>query len=137
GGRRGGAVRGPGAGRGGARRRGPGARRPRPRAGPGGGPAGPSPPPGAPPRALPRRTRQASLSPHLRATQPGRPESAVDESAAAQASAREPEQARDLAASLQSGWLRGRQTDLPDAQQMTDIPAASRQDTEAPQGEEA
>jgi len=88
-------------------------------------------------RGLPRRTRQASLSPHLRATQPGRPESAVDESAAAQASAREPEQARDLAASLQSGWLRGRQTDLPDAQQMTDIPAASRQDTEAPQGEEA
>src|SRR5215467_223097 len=88
-------------------------------------------------RGLPRRTRQASLSPHLRATQPGRPESAVDESAAAQASAREPEQARDLAASLQSGWLRGRQTDLPDAQPMTDIPAASRQDTEAPQGEEA
>src|SRR5215472_8168508 len=88
-------------------------------------------------RGLPRRTRQASLSPHLRATQPGRPESAVNESAAAQASAREPEQARDLAASLQSGWLRGRQTDLPDAQQMTDIPAASRQDTEAPQGEEA
>ena len=88
-------------------------------------------------RGLPRRTRQASLSPHLRATQPGRPESAADQSAAAQASAREPEQARDLAASLQSGWLRGRQTDLPDARPMPDTQAASRQDTEAPQGEEA
>ena len=88
-------------------------------------------------RGLPRRTRQASLSPHLRATQPGRPEPAADESAAAQASAREPEQARDLAASLQNGWLRGRQTDLPDAPPMTDAPATSRQDTEAPQGEEA
>jgi signal transduction histidine kinase len=88
-------------------------------------------------RGLPRRTRQANLSPHLRATQPGRPESAADESAAAQGSAREPEQARDLAASLQSGWLRGRQTDIPDAQPMTDAQAASRQHTEAPQGEEA
>jgi signal transduction histidine kinase len=87
-------------------------------------------------RGLPRRTRQASLSPHLRATQPGRPEPAADESAA-QASAREPEQARDLAASLQSGWLRGRQTDLPDAPPMTDAQGTSRQDTEAPQGEEA
>jgi signal transduction histidine kinase len=87
-------------------------------------------------RGLPRRTRQASLSPHLRATQPGRPEPAADQSAA-QASAREPEQARDLAASLQSGWLRGRQTDLPDARPMNDAQATSRQDTEAPQGEEA
>jgi signal transduction histidine kinase len=112
-------------------------------------PAPPAPPPAVPPettragqpaagtyRGLPRRTRQASLSPHLRATQPGRPEPAADESAA-QASAREPEQARDLAASLQSGWLRGRQTDLPDARPRTDAQATSRQDTEAPQGEEA
>src|SRR5215469_10818006 len=96
-----------------------------------------SPPAAGTYRGLPRRTRQASLSPHLRAAQPGRPESAADQSAAAQASAREPEQARDLAASLQSGWLRGRQTDLPDARPMTDTQAASRQDTEAPQGEEA
>ena len=112
-------------------------------------PAPSPPPPAVPPettragqlaagtyRGLPRRTRQASLSPHLRATQPGRPEPAADESTA-QASAREPEQARDLAASLQSGWLRGRQTDLPDTRPRTDAQATSRQDTEAPQGEEA
>jgi signal transduction histidine kinase len=116
----------------------PAAERPSPvPAGPPAGAARASQPTAGTYRGLPRRTRQASLSPHLRATQPGPPESAVDESAAAQASAREPEQARDLAASLQSGWLRGRQTDLPDAYPMTDAQAASRQDTEAPQGEEA
>jgi len=38
---------------------------------------------------------------------------------------------------LQSGWLRGRQTDLPDTRPTTDAPATGRQDTEAPQGEEA
>jgi signal transduction histidine kinase len=62
-------------------------------------------------RSLPRRTRQASLSPHLRggpadgrAARPG---------PAATAGARTPEQARDLAASLQTGWRRGRQDDGP------------------------
>ena len=91
-------------------------------------------------RGLPRRTRQASLSPHLRegsqeaASPPGA------EPVTAQPSAREPEQARDLAASLQSGWQRGRQTDPPDTQPERDAQAARPArppDSEAPQGEEA
>ncbi len=87
-------------------------------------------------RGLPRRTRQASLSPHLRESSPaadGPPQAAP---VAAQSS-REPEQARDLAASLQSGWLRGRETDVPDAEPMTDYQAYRSQDSEAPDGEEA
>jgi signal transduction histidine kinase len=72
---------------------------------------------------LPRRTRQASLSPHLRDGQPAagpagpgsRPEPA---------GARAPEVARDLAASLQSGWQRGRQADLPDAPPPAGTPPA-------------
>ena len=62
-----------------------------------------------PRRGLPHRTRQASLSPHLRdSLAAGRPAA----SPAAPADGRSPEQARDLAASLQTGWRRGRQDDV-------------------------
>ena len=101
------------------------------------GPARASQPTAGTYRGLPRRTRQASLSPHLRDGSPastGPP--AVAEPVAVQASAREPEQARDLAASLQSGWLRGRQADPPDAAQATSTQAEPRQDPEAPHSEE-
>jgi signal transduction histidine kinase len=93
----GGQAAGP-AGTGGGRGR-PGARG----TGPGAGPApdaGGAPPPGpATQRRLPQRTRQASLSPHLR----GGPETGPSGSGD-----RSPEQARHLAASLQTGWRRGR-----------------------------
>jgi len=58
---------------------------------------------------LPRRTRQASLSPHLRdqAPGPGGPPGSVPE-------ARTPERARDLAASVQSAWLRSREAGPPE-----------------------
>ena len=52
---------------------------------------------------LPRRTRQASLSPHLRDPAPGGPPGAAP-------AARTPERARDLAASVQSAWQRSRET---------------------------
>ena len=87
-------------------------------------------------RGLPRRTRQASLSPHLRDS-PAADHPAQTGAAAAQAGSREPEQARDLAASLQSGWLRGRGAEVPDAEPMSDTHAVRRQDSEAPDGEEA
>jgi hypothetical protein len=112
--------------------------------------APPAPPPGATPpgaaragqsdagtyRGLPRRTRQANLSPHLRDGTPAATRQAKTEPVATQASDREPEQARNLAASLQSGWLRGREADLPDAPPVTGAQAAPRQDAEAPHNEE-
>jgi signal transduction histidine kinase len=68
----------------------------------GGRPAG-----GAP--RLPQRTRQAALSPHLRdSAEPAAAEPAADPSGD-----RSPEQARALAASLQTGWRRGRLSDPP------------------------
>jgi signal transduction histidine kinase len=88
-------------------------------------------------RGLPRRTRQASLSPHLRNSPAADDRPAQTGAAAAQASSREPEQARDLAASLQSGWLRGRGAEVPDAEPMSDTQAVRRRDSEAPDGEEA
>jgi len=87
-------------------------------------------------RGLPRRTRQASLSPHLRDGAPAATRPATTEPVTTQASTREPEQARNLAASLQSGWLRGREADLPDAPPETGAQAAPRQDAEAPHNEE-
>jgi signal transduction histidine kinase len=62
-------------------------------------------------RGLPRRIRQASLSPHLREESPatGR----LLDSDSTPTGFRTPEQARDLVASMQTGWLRGRQPDLP------------------------
>jgi signal transduction histidine kinase len=81
-------------------------------------------PPGAAPKGLPgaaiagthaglpRRTRQASLSPHLRdpAPDPGGP--AVPPGGVP--AARTPERARDLAASVQSAWQRSREAGPPD-----------------------
>jgi signal transduction histidine kinase len=58
---------------------------------------------------LPRRTRQASLSPHLRDPAPGQggpPGTA--------AVARTPERARDIAASVQSAWQRSRAAGPPE-----------------------
>jgi signal transduction histidine kinase len=64
-------------------------------------------------RGLPRRTRQASLSPHLRdSPSAGRP--GGSDPLPAPVEERAPEEARNLAASLQSGWQRGRAADLPD-----------------------
>jgi hypothetical protein len=60
---------------------------------------------------LPQRTRQASLSPHLRDSA----EPAAAEPAAEPAGDRSPEQARALASSLQTGWRRGRQDDQANA----------------------
>jgi signal transduction histidine kinase len=57
-------------------------------------------------RGLPRRIRQASLSPQLRDQPPSHPAGA---GASALADTRTPEQARDLVASMQRGWQRGRE----------------------------
>jgi hypothetical protein len=86
-------------------------------------------------RGLPRRTRQASLSPHLRGGPPaaGRPSGADP----VPSDTHTPEQARDLAASLQSGWQRGRLTETPDAQPAAGAGAAGRQAAESPHSEEA
>ncbi|MGD0925952.1 MAG: ATP-binding protein [Streptosporangiaceae bacterium] len=86
-----------------------------------------------PGRGLPRRTRQASLSPHLRdglaADRPGR-------GAAAPSDGRTPEQARDLAASLQTGWRRGRQDDPPRPPDAAAPPLPRRTGSPAPDSEE-
>jgi signal transduction histidine kinase len=81
------------------------------------GPAGPPSPPGPPGpgvsagthRGLPRRVRQANLSPHLRNSPSGRPAASPREP-----EVRSPEQAQSLLASLQRGWERGREAELPD-----------------------
>lgn len=72
------------------------------------------PPAAATYRGLPRRVRQASLSPHLRESS-SVGGSAVDADSALPSGTRTPEQARDLVASLQTGWQRGRQSDVPGA----------------------
>jgi signal transduction histidine kinase len=59
---------------------------------------------------LPRRVRQANLSPHLRSS------SAAGAVPSRDPEARSPEQAKGLLASLQSGWERGRNTDVPDSE---------------------
>jgi len=86
-----------------------------------------SPAGGTPP--LPQRTRQASLSPHLRDSA----EPADGEPTPEPSSDRSPEQARALAASLQTGWRRGRQDDPSNAA----FPPSPRQDPTAAHGEEA
>jgi signal transduction histidine kinase len=78
---------------------------------------------------LPQRTRQAALSPHLRDSA----EPAAAEPAADPADDRNPEQARALASSLQTGWRRGRQDDSANAA----FPPSPRQDPTAANGEEA
>jgi hypothetical protein len=78
---------------------------------------------------LPQRTRQASLSPHLRDdTEP-----ADVEPVAELTDDRSPEQARALASSLQTGWRRGRQDDPANAA----FPPSPRQDPTAANREEA
>jgi hypothetical protein len=79
-----------------------------------GGPARSTRPTGDTYRGLPRRTRQANLSPHLKDNPPGADGQAGAGLLAAPAEIRPPEQARDLAASLQGGWRRGRQEETPD-----------------------
>ena len=87
----------------------------------------------APRRGLPHRTRQASLSPHLRDSLPaGR----MMRSAAAPSDGRTPEQARDLAASLQTGWRRGRHDDPPESPDAAAPPLPRRTGSPAPDGEE-
>ena len=87
-------------------------------------------------RGLPRRVRQASLNPHLRdsraAAVRGRQADRTPPS-----STRSPEEARSLAASMQSGWRRGRATDAPGGESADAAQTARRQDSEAPHGEEA
>ena len=89
---------------------------------------------GGPRRSLPQRTRQASLSPHLR----GGPAASSTTAPAGPAPGgpRTPEQARDLAASLQTGWQRGRQDDLPEAHPATSPYGSGRQDFAGPDSEE-
>jgi signal transduction histidine kinase len=61
-------------------------------------------------RGLPRRVRQASLSPHLRDSPP-----AGTSASRREPEVRSPEQAQSLLASLQRGWERGREAELPDS----------------------
>jgi signal transduction histidine kinase len=85
-------------------------------------------------RGLPHRTRQASLSPHLRdSLTTGRPA----RGAADPSDGRSPEQARDLAASLQTGWRRGRQDDDIPEPPDTGGPLPRRTGSPAPDSEEA
>jgi signal transduction histidine kinase len=102
-----------------------------------GAPGSAAPPGGngaAPPRrGLPHRTRQASLSPHLRdSLAAGRPAPG----AAAPSDGRSPEQARDLAASLQTGWRRGREDDPPEPPDAAAPPLPRRTGSPAPDREE-
>jgi signal transduction histidine kinase len=77
--------------------------------------AGPPSPPGpgvsaGTHRGLPRRVRQANLSPHLRNSP-----SAGTAASFREPEARSPEQAQSLLASLQRGWERGREAEVPDS----------------------
>ena len=82
-------------------------------------------------RGLPRRVRQANLNPRLRETPAAGPGSPGP------ADSRSPEEARDLVASLQSGWQRGRDADGQDAEAPAGTELAGRLDPEAPRNEEA
>jgi signal transduction histidine kinase len=89
-----------------------------PRRGQPGGPVGPPARPGpsggsvtsGTHRGLPRRVRQANLSPHLRNTP-----AAGTAASFREPEARSPEQAQSLLASLQRGWERGREAEVPDS----------------------
>jgi hypothetical protein len=85
----------------------------------------------SPRRLLPHRTRQASLSPHLRDSPADRPAQST-----APVDGRTPEQARDLAASLQTGWRRGRKDDAPEPPGAAAPPLPRRAKSAAPDGEE-
>jgi hypothetical protein len=86
-------------------------------------------------RGLPRRIRQASLNPHLRDSSPADRGAHADRTPPSLT--RSPEEARSLVASLQSGWQRGRESDVPDGEPADTAQGAGRQDSEAPRGEEA
>jgi signal transduction histidine kinase len=86
-------------------------------------------------RGLPRRIRQASLNPHLRDS-PRAAARGADADSTPPSLARSPEEARSLVASLQSGWQRGRESDVPDGEPADAAQGAGRQDSEAPRGEE-
>jgi signal transduction histidine kinase len=87
-------------------------------------------------RGLPRRIRQASLNPHLRDS-PRAAAREADDDGTPPSLTRSPEEARSLVASLQSGWQRGRESDVPDREPADTAQGAGRQDSEAPRGEEA
>jgi signal transduction histidine kinase len=87
-------------------------------------------------RGLPRRVRQASLNPHLRDSPRAAARGANDDGTPPSLT-RSPEEARSLVASLQSGWQRGRESDVPDGEPADTAPGAGRPDSEAPRGEEA
>ena len=90
-----------------------------------------------PHRGLPRRTRQASLSPHLRDSAPAPASPWASDPILPSSGLPTPEHARDLAASLQSGWQRGRQSDAADAQPSTGVRVTGRPDAETLNSEEA
>jgi signal transduction histidine kinase len=100
--------------------------------------AGPAPGPEAAGtyRGLPRRIRQASLNPHLRDSPRAAARGANDDGTPPSLT-RSPEEARSLVASLQSGWQRGRESDVPDGEPADTAQGAGRPDSEAPRGEEA
>jgi signal transduction histidine kinase len=87
-------------------------------------------------RGLPRRVRQASLNPRLRDNPRAAARGANDDGTPPSLT-RSPEEARSLVASLQSGWQRGRESDVPDGEPADTAQGAGRQDSEAPRGEEA
>jgi hypothetical protein len=87
-------------------------------------------------RGLPRRVRQANLNPHLRDSPPAAARRA-DADGTPPSLTRNPEEARRLVASLQSGWQRGRESDVPDGEPADAAQATRRPDSEAPRGEEA
>jgi hypothetical protein len=87
-------------------------------------------------RGLPRRIRQASLNPHLRDS-PRAAARGADDDGTPPSLTRSPEEARSLVASLQSGWQRGRESDVRDGEPADTAQGAGRQDSEAPRGEEA
>jgi hypothetical protein len=86
-------------------------------------------------RGLPRRIRQASLNPHLRDS-PRAAARGADADSTPPPLSRSPEEARSLVASLQSGWQRGRESDVPDGEPADTAQGTGRQDSEAPRGEE-
>jgi signal transduction histidine kinase len=86
-------------------------------------------------RGLPRRIRQASLNPRLK-NKPSAAAGGTQADGTPPSDSRSPEEARNLVASLQSGWQRGRETDTPDGETADAARTRKRQDSEVPEGEE-
>jgi hypothetical protein len=72
---------------------------------------------------LPRRVRQANLSPHLRNGDSPGPSAMVNAATGREPPQRSPEQARDLFASLQTAWERGREGEQAPGPPVTEGPA--------------